>query len=426
MKKLGLICSFIIFAQALFALSVDSVNPAVFGCGTTSATFTFDCAFSGTVQITPPAGVAVDGLTPGAIPGTWFGTVTNGELDFDIIIDSSSPTPFTFTFLVIAETTMPPTGCASGSTSESITHTCFPLSNDNCAGAINLPVSTDMCTALVFPTANATASSNPAVCGITGYYDLFYKFTANNSNVTMEIPVLPGTFGHLAMYDACGGNQLICKTMVFSSQEQLTGLIIGNEYFLQIIFNPGTGTLPDQELCLWSETASTPVTWLKPLSAKLVDRKSHITFSTAQQTNNSHFEIEHSEDGRDYLSIGKIDGEGDISTETEYEYIHDSPNDGLNYYRIKQVDHDGQFSYGNVASMVCNKGEIRAYPNPVEDMLTVSSSNEGSLTIFSNVWQEVGTYQLIEGRTEVDMSQLGTGIYFLKYSDGTVERIVKN
>jgi len=428
MKKLGLICSFIIFTHALFALSVTP-NPFSLTPGTTTTvTFTFDCDFDGNVvPSTTASGVTFGGLIP--IPPNMVAQVNGGVAMFQVTLAAGASPDFSILFSVLSVSS-DPSDCVDVSDTASASFGVFPPNND-CVNAITLEIAMDMCIPMAYSTTNATYSGSAPTCGGADLDDLFYKFTANDDEITMVIPSIPALFlGYYGLYDGCpgaGGSQVGCKSMLVSSGgiEVFSGLNVGTEYFLQILFFDNiSGT--DQELCLWSEAATVPVTWLKPLTVRSVDKKAEITFSTAQQTNNSHFDIEHSRDGQSFNSIGRLEGEGNESIESDYAYIHNTPAEGLNYYRVKQVDFDGKYSYSVIASLVCSEGKVRAYPNPVDDILTISSSSEGSLTIFSQVWQEVGTYPVVEGKTEVDMSQLGSGIYFLKYSDGTIERILKN
>ena len=60
---------------------------------------------------------------------------------------------------------------------------------------------------------------------------------------------------------------------------------------------------------------------------------------------------EHGTDAKSYTEIGEIKGDGTSSLEKHYNYIHEKPAIGINYYRIKQVDYDGKFSYSDIASV---------------------------------------------------------------------------
>ncbi len=70
--------------------------------------------------------------------------------------------------------------------------------------------------------------------------------------------------------------------------------------------------------------------------------------------------------------------------------------------------------------------KMSLYPNPVSDLLTVDSPSVGNVAIYKHLGLKIGDYQLVEGQNEVDMSEMNSGVYSLKFSDGSVERVVKN
>ena len=102
------------------------------------------------------------------------------------------------------------------------------------------------------------------------------------------------------------------------------------------------------------------------------ERYVSLTWATANETNNSHFEIERSVDGlNNFIVIGEVQGMGWKDTVTEYDFLDsDLPLTGGSFlYRIKQVDFNGKHTYSRVFSVkVMNiqftKGVWRAYPNP--------------------------------------------------------------
>ncbi len=84
---------------------------------------------------------------------------------------------------------------------------------------------------------------------------------------------------------------------------------------------------------------------------QILDKKTRITWSVSTQINNEKYIIEQSTDAKSYIEIGEIKGDGTSSLEKHYNYIHEKPAIGINYYRIKQVDYDGKFSYSDIASV---------------------------------------------------------------------------
>ena len=76
-----------------------------------------------------------------------------------------------------------------------------------------------------------------------------------------------------------------------------------------------------------------------------------LKWQTASETNNDFFNIERSEDGRHWQTLGKMDGAGNSSETLAYTWTDQSPLRGLSYYRLKQVDFDGRYAYSWVRSV---------------------------------------------------------------------------
>ena len=88
---------------------------------------------------------------------------------------------------------------------------------------------------------------------------------------------------------------------------------------------------------------------------------------TASETNNDYFAVEKSTNGIDFEELTEIDGKGTTILESYYNWIDRSPNNGLNYYRLLQVDFDGVKSYSNILAIEfkSDRDKIQLYPNPV-------------------------------------------------------------
>ena len=76
--------------------------------------------------------------------------------------------------------------------------------------------------------------------------------------------------------------------------------------------------------------------------------KNILSWATATETNNDHFEIERSLDAINFKVIQKIPGTINSMTKTKYVYLDSNPEAGINYYRLKQVDLNGEFKYANI------------------------------------------------------------------------------
>ncbi len=91
----------------------------------------------------------------------------------------------------------------------------------------------------------------------------------------------------------------------------------------------------------------TPVE-LVEFTAKLIGHEVELNWSTASELNNDRFIIERSFDGLSFESIGEVLGNGTTSEFITYSFNDSNPLVGLNYYRLKQLDFDGQFEYSSI------------------------------------------------------------------------------
>ena len=118
-----------------------------------------------------------------------------------------------------------------------------------------------------------------------------------------------------------------------------------------------------------------PVTWFD-FEAVLNNNQVNLQWSTHTEINNDYFIVEKSQDGINFEYLDKINGAGNSNNIINYSTIDYTPYKGVNYYRIKQVDFDGKFSYSTIrtvnynANNLSNKTSIKLYPNPA-----ISSNN---------------------------------------------------
>ncbi len=181
---------------------------------------------------------------------------------------------------------------------------------------------------------------------------------------------------------------------------------------------------------------SLPVTLLEFGVAKL-DNKSLISWVTGSELSSSHFDIEYSKDGKSFEWIGEKVAQGNSNTTTEYEFIHENPSSGHNYYRLKQVDLDGKFEYTETKFLVWNRDQLFHYqPNPTRNELHLfwegSLDQEIEISLFSNIGELVlnqkYSMNLGANNTTLDLEHLLSGTYIMVVhgKDFTIrEKIIK-
>lgn len=143
-----------------------------------------------------------------------------------------------------------------------------------------------------------------------------------------------------------------------------------------------------------------------------------LTWATAVELNNKGFEIERSHDGETFTQLGFVKGAGTTTTKQQYEYVDRRPS-VHNYYRLKQVDFDGEYEYSEIRFVKMEKlvSEITMYPNPFTDKLniTMPADIEKTIKVYNQSGELIRTVE-----TEEDIFQLTDlvdGLYLIRILD---------
>lgn len=152
-----------------------------------------------------------------------------------------------------------------------------------------------------------------------------------------------------------------------------------------------------------------------------------LDWETITESENSHFEIERSTDAVNFEYVKSIDGSGTSNQNIQYTTLDEDPYvNGTSYYRLKQVDNNGDFEYSNIEVLNIPEGlnMVNLYPNPTVDHLTVlltsSEDTESTISIKNNLGQEVRLFnqKVNKGFNSLDFSfsELSTGNYTIQIS----------
>ncbi|MFD2515079.1 T9SS type A sorting domain-containing protein [Pontibacter locisalis] len=200
--------------------------------------------------------------------------------------------------------------------------------------------------------------------------------------------------------------------------------------------------------CESARTAVTATITPSPLPIQLAyftgntaDNKVQLQWVTASEINNDRFEIERSKNGRNFEKIGTVKGNGNSAQMLRYNFTDANGGSGTVYYRLRQVDYNGEFSYSKVISFSLGNlpetGIVEAYPNPFNSELkmivTVPSTGEVSLEIVNTSGKIVYTDKkyMLEGVNDVylPLSSLSSGLYVLKLSGTNInstQKVIKS
>ena len=165
---------------------------------------------------------------------------------------------------------------------------------------------------------------------------------------------------------------------------------------------------------------------------KFYNEQNVLKFSTASELNNDYFEIQRSEDGKNYQSIGKVKGNGtttqphSYSFEVENKYLFNS----VSYYRLKQVDFNGDYTYSTVISLdpIINVTDVFVRNNKIIININSIYNEIVHVKVINAIGQNVidKVYEVNPGYNKIDDIELpNNGMYFVVIINDKVQTIKK-
>ncbi|MBO9611797.1 MAG: T9SS type A sorting domain-containing protein [Dyadobacter sp.] len=214
---------------------------------------------------------------------------------------------------------------------------------------------------------------------------------------------------NINLSSACGGD---CSGL--SYKWELNGTQIGttaNLTDVRVSSVPGTyiySVTAGQGGCAKTSEVVVTVTDVLPVTliafkAAVKESQVLLNWSTAEETNSSHFEIQRSASGDNWQVVGNVQAANESRERMDYEAVDNRPLIGGNLYRLKMVDHDSTFSYSKIARVVFDSPELFSfYPNPAADRLQLTEAalkNAASVELLDQT-----------GKTVLKTSKLGSAI----------------
>lgn len=145
-----------------------------------------------------------------------------------------------------------------------------------------------------------------------------------------------------------------------------------------------------------------------------------LQWQTTSETNNDHFEIERSTNAATFEKIGEqIPGAGNSNSLEKYSFRDATFSPGTNYYRLKQVDNDGKYSYSRTIA-ITNELTQLLYPNPVKDELFIDAAGKSFSYKITDVNGQIVKSGISKTKTAIPANSLATGIYFISFENQTL------
>ncbi len=255
-------------------------------------------------------------------------------------------------------------------------------------------------------------------------YEFSVPYTSGANNTSMEITISCGSTTFVGP-DACTGalssaggtlNYGPFTTVCCSSDPQLAYSSWTNK-------SCGGNNCANGSIILPVELVAFEVFYLGVNNFK-------IQWSTTQEINNDFFTIQHSKNAIDFVDIEKVNGNGDSKIRSDYSsLISVSDILGSNYFRLKQVDLDGNINYSYIIQVTAEVSEkISLVQNPVSNTIIFNKPIKGTIEIINTNGQVVKIHN-IESK-QMNVNDLQRGIYILSVTDlssrNTIIKFVKN
>jgi len=251
------------------------------------------------------------------------------------------------------------------------------------------------------------------LCGAGPYYAIF----ANNTS----------TSGRFANFSGCSVRTLRadfgtdCSDTVSYDRCLLTGGATHDGDFVtyDAAGNPSylnNGCTP---------TAILPITLINFNGKKQKNGTNSFEWTTSSEINNEYFSIERSKDAIEFTEIGFVNGAGNSNTTLYYNFIDNSPLFDINYYRLRQTDFDGNYSFSDIIALDNSKTDVNIFIS--NHSLQINLDNEiskGNIEIYDAVGRVVYS-DIITSSKRISIDNFNTGIYIVKVSTPTGNIIQK-
>ena len=169
---------------------------------------------------------------------------------------------------------------------------------------------------------------------------------------------------------------------------------------------------------------SLPVTF-KSFDGIMQNGQSLLKWTTSNEINNKGFDVERSTDGQVFTTIGFVAGQNNSGVDNNYTYTDVKPVNGVNYYRLKQIDNDGRTSYSSIIQLknVIADFAWSVYPNPIVNVgwmqiqlpnaakvsVQVISGSGSIITMIDKGTLQTGTYSI-----PLNLDKAAKGMYIVK------------
>jgi|GEM_PF-1145921 len=142
---------------------------------------------------------------------------------------------------------------------------------------------------------------------------------------------------------------------------------------------------------------------------KTINESNLLEWTTTSEINNDYFTIEKSTDAVNFSNIGTVSGAGNSNINIDYSFVDDNLTNSTNYYRLKQTDFDGKYSYSNIVVLSNDLSNNVVYNNTT-NQLEIGDIKNGTVNIYNLQGQVVKSITANNSTVSINLSK---GMYLI-------------
>ncbi|WP_207422855.1 T9SS type A sorting domain-containing protein [Desertivirga brevis] len=166
---------------------------------------------------------------------------------------------------------------------------------------------------------------------------------------------------------------------------------------------------------------------LLSIESTIVGSGVQLKWITASEKNSNYFEVESSVDGKVFKTLAKITAAGNSNSKLSYSYVDTKPFAGINYYRLKKVDSDGEYAFSKVVaekfSLTNQALDIIIFPNPASESIHISGNLPGKTGL--SIYALDGRKIMDSNNRTLDVRNLQKGGYIIEVVNKETGNVLK-
>ncbi len=245
-------------------------------------------------------------------------------------------------------------------------------------------------------------------------YEFCFTFAPNSNNPFLTTVTYNWTgdgYGNVTVYNGCFST--LCPSTLTCTSSNCTQAAASAP-------SSGTGTSVDPALA--EDILNFNVQREKEFNL--------LSWSVTQEQNTAMFDVESSDDGNSFNVIGKVVSGATVDGQVKYIFEDKDIAKANVLYRLRQEDQNGRVHYSEILSLIfySNEANITLYPNPVNDLVTIKSTEPiTEINICSVRGELLKKEQYYDNELSVvfSVANLGKGVYFIKIVTSNSSKIKK-